>query len=82
MKDVFTEINKKLDYSEMGGAPLLGVDGVTVICHGKSNEKAIKNAIALAKGFVEKNLNESIKETMQSYQSREKKKEKKKWIIF
>jgi phosphate acyltransferase len=82
MKDVFKEINKKLDYSEIGGAPLLGVDGVTVICHGKSNEKAIKNAIALAKGFVEKNLNESIKETMQNYQSREKKKEKKKWIIF
>jgi phosphate acyltransferase len=82
MKDVFKEITKKLDYSEMGGAPLLGVDGVTVICHGKSNEKAIKNAIALAKGFVEKNLNESIKETMQNYQTREKKKEKKKWIIF
>ena len=82
MKDVFKEINKRLDYAEVGGAPLLGVDGVTVICHGKSNEKAIKNAIALAKGFVEKNLNESIKETMQNYQSREKKKEKKKWIIF
>jgi glycerol-3-phosphate acyltransferase PlsX len=82
MKDVFREIAKKLDYSEIGGAPLLGVDGVTVICHGKSNEKAIKNAIALAKGFVEKNLNESIKETMRNYQSLQKKKEKKKWIIF
>jgi glycerol-3-phosphate acyltransferase PlsX len=82
MKDVFKEITKKLDYSEIGGAPLLGVDGISVICHGKSNEKAIKNAIALAKGFVEKNLNESIKETMRNYQSFQKKKEKKKWIIF
>lgn len=81
IKDVFKEIAKKLDYAEMGGAPLLGVDGVCVICHGKSNEKAIKNAIALAKGFVEKNLNESIKETMQNYQSLQKKKENRKWII-
>lgn len=82
MKGVFKEIAKKLDYSEVGGAPLLGVDGITVICHGKSNEKAIKNAIAQAKGFVEKDLNESIKETMRNYQRQEKKKEKKKWIIF
>ncbi len=82
IRDVFREIAKKLDYAEIGGAPLLGVDGVSVICHGKSNERAIKNAISLAKGFVEKNLNESIKETMQTYQSLQKKKEKKKWIIF
>jgi glycerol-3-phosphate acyltransferase PlsX len=82
MKDVFKDIAKQLDYSETGGAPLLGVDGVCIICHGKSNGKAIKNAIALAKRFVEKNLNESIKETMQSHQSLQKKKEKKKWIIF
>lgn len=82
MKDVFKEIAKKIDYSETGGAPLLGVDGVSIICHGKSNGKAIKNAIGLAKGFVEKNLNEVIKETMQSHQSLQKKKEKKKWIIF
>jgi glycerol-3-phosphate acyltransferase PlsX len=82
IKDVFKEIAKKIDYSETGGAPLLGVDGICIICHGKSNGKAIKNAIALAKGFVEKNLNEDIKETMQSHQSLQKKKEKKKWIIF
>jgi phosphate acyltransferase len=82
IKDVFKEIAKKIDYSETGGAPLLGVDGICIICHGKSNGKAIKNAIALAKGFVEKNLNEFIKETMQSHQSLQKKKEKKKWIIF
>ncbi|MCX5812178.1 MAG: phosphate acyltransferase PlsX [Proteobacteria bacterium] len=82
MKDVLKEIAKQLDYSETGGAPLLGVDGVCIICHGKSNGKAIKNAIALAKRFVEKNLNEFIKETMQSHQSLQKKKEKKKWIIF
>jgi glycerol-3-phosphate acyltransferase PlsX len=64
MKEVFNELAKKTDYSEYGGAPLLGVDGVCIICHGRSNERAIKNAISMAAGFVKKNLNESIKDTM------------------
>jgi glycerol-3-phosphate acyltransferase PlsX len=64
MKEIFDELAKKTDYSEYGGAPLLGVDGVCVICHGRSNERAIKNAISMAAGFVEKNLNESIRDTM------------------
>ncbi|MCX8022391.1 MAG: phosphate acyltransferase PlsX [Syntrophorhabdaceae bacterium] len=82
LKDLFSEISRKLDFSEIGGAPLLGVDGVTVICHGKSNGKAIKNAIGMAKSFVEKRLNESIKETISGYDALQKKKEKKRWIIF
>jgi phosphate acyltransferase len=64
MKDAIAELARRMDYKEVGGAPLLGVDGVCVICHGKSERKAIKNAIGLAKGFVEKNLNESIKDAM------------------
>jgi phosphate acyltransferase len=68
LKDSFRELAKRTDYSETGGAPLLGVDGITIICHGKSNERAMWSAINLAKGFVEKDLNESIKETMQTYQ--------------
>mgnify|MGYP001767453518 CR=1 FL=1 len=64
MKEIFNELAKKTDYSEYGGAPLLGVDGVCIICHGRSNERAIKSAIAMAAGFVKKNLNESIKDTM------------------
>ncbi len=76
LKDTFEELARKMDYSEYGGAPLLGVDGICIICHGKSNERAIKNAIVLAKGFIEKNLNEAIKEGMQSYQSVERTKEK------
>jgi glycerol-3-phosphate acyltransferase PlsX len=64
MKEVFDELAKKTDYSEYGGAPLLGVEGVCVICHGRSNERAIKNAISMAAGFVEKNLSESIRNTM------------------
>lgn len=51
-----------LDYAEYGGAPLLGVDGVVVICHGKSGVKAIKNAIFEAERCVLQNVNLHIKE--------------------
>jgi phosphate acyltransferase len=75
MKDIFKSLKKRADYAETGGAPLLGVDGVCIICHGKSNGKAIRNAILLAKKFVEKNLNESIQEAMQVCQPLHKAKE-------
>ena len=75
LKDIFKALRKKADYAEHGGMPLLGVDGVCIICHGKSNERAIRNAIVFAKSFVEKNLNESMKEAMQGYQSLQKIKE-------
>jgi len=75
LKDIFTSLKKKSDYAETGGAPLLGVDGVCIICHGKSNGKAIRSAIALAKQFVEKNLNGSIQEAMRVCQSIQKAKE-------
>ena len=46
-------LKKKIDYAEFGGAPLLGVNGITMICHGRSSAKAIKNAIRRAKGLAE-----------------------------
>jgi glycerol-3-phosphate acyltransferase PlsX len=49
-------IKKKLDYSEYGGAPLLGVNGVVIIGHGRSSAKAIKNAIRLAHEFAQISL--------------------------
>jgi glycerol-3-phosphate acyltransferase PlsX len=49
-------IKKKLDYSEYGGAPLLGVDGVVIIGHGRSSAKAIKNAVRLAHEFAQISL--------------------------
>jgi len=76
LKDIFKSLKKKSDYAETGGAPLLGVDGVCIICHGKSNGKAIRNAIVLAKRFVEKNLNEAIQEAMQVCQPLHKAKER------
>jgi len=53
-------IRKKLDYSEYGGAPLLGINGVSIIGHGRSNSKAIRNALGVAKSSVEKGLNRTI----------------------
>jgi glycerol-3-phosphate acyltransferase PlsX len=51
---------KELDYSEHGGAPLLGVKGVSIICHGKSGPRAIKNAVMAAVRTVESKMNEHI----------------------
>jgi len=48
------------DYSEYGGAPLLGVDGVCIICHGSSDHRAIKNAVRVAAEYVKANVNEII----------------------
>jgi phosphate acyltransferase len=76
MKDLFRELAKKMDYAEYGGAPLLGVNGVCIICHGKSNDRAIKNAIGMAKSFVDKRLSESVRERMQRYQSPQRVKER------
>ncbi|HTU46467.1 MAG TPA: phosphate acyltransferase PlsX [Bryobacteraceae bacterium] len=56
----FNEFKKRVDYSEYGGAPLLGLNGICIICHGRSNAKAIRNAIRVAKEFAEGNINERI----------------------
>jgi phosphate acyltransferase len=59
-RGAFNEFKKRVDYSEYGGAPLLGLNGICVICHGRSNAKAIRNAIRVAKEFAEGNINERI----------------------
>jgi len=56
----FQKFKKRVDYSEYGGAPLLGVRGVCIICHGGSNANAIKNAIRVAAEFAEGQVNEKI----------------------
>jgi glycerol-3-phosphate acyltransferase PlsX len=50
----------RYDYSEHGGAPLLGIDGICIICHGSSGDKAIKNALAVTATYVRANLNSLI----------------------
>jgi len=61
-KSALREVKSRLDYSEYGGAPLLGVDGVVIIGHGRSNAKAIKNMVRVGKEAVEKGMLEAIKE--------------------
>src|SRR4051812_1697039 len=56
----FSEFKKRVDYSEYGGAPLLGLNGICMVCHGRSNAKAIRNAIRIAKEFAEGKINERI----------------------
>ncbi len=58
--DAMGRVLKVLDYSEYGGAPLLGVRGVSIICHGRSSSRAIKNAIGEALHSVESNLSQHI----------------------
>jgi glycerol-3-phosphate acyltransferase PlsX len=53
-------LEKRLDYSEVGGAPLLGINGNCVICHGSSNAKAMMNAILLASNLAKNRLNEHL----------------------
>ncbi|OPX84179.1 MAG: Phosphate acyltransferase [Pelotomaculum sp. PtaB.Bin104] len=57
-------IRKRIEYTEYGGAPLLGVNGVSVICHGRSTAKAIKNAIRVAKEAVDNDLVNAIRESI------------------
>jgi glycerol-3-phosphate acyltransferase PlsX len=59
-RKAFTNFKKRVDYTEYGGAPLLGVRGVCLICHGGSNANAIKNAIRVAAEFAEGRVNEKI----------------------
>jgi len=59
-RSAFASFKKRVDYSEFGGAPLLGVKGCTIICHGRSNANAIKNAIRVAAEFADSGLNERL----------------------
>jgi len=55
-------LRRKTDYAEFGGAPLLGVEGISMICHGRSSSKAIKNAILKAQDLAEVGLIEQIRD--------------------
>jgi glycerol-3-phosphate acyltransferase PlsX len=60
----FSDFKKRVDYSEYGGAPLLGVRGIAIICHGRSNANAIKNAIRVAAEFSSGNVNQRIEDEL------------------
>ncbi len=63
-RDAFKEFRRAIDYSEYGGAPLLGVRGITVIGHGSSNPNAIKNAVRVAAELARAQLNDKIEQEL------------------
>lgn len=63
-RSAFSDFKKRLDHTEYGGAPLLGVKGVCFITHGSSNANAIKNAIRVAAEFAERPINGKIEQEL------------------
>lgn len=62
MKPAFRALKRKIDYAEHGGAPLLGINGVSIISHGRSSDRAIKNAVRVAMEFAKSDVNKHIHE--------------------
>lgn len=69
MRPAFRALKKKTDYAEYGGALLLGVDGICIICHGRSSAKAIKNAIRVAGQSIRSKMNQHIMEEIAKLKS-------------
>ena len=69
-RGAFRGVKKRIDYTEYGGAPLLGVRGVCVIGHGRSNANAVKNAIRVAAGLSRARLNEKIEQELSAVAAR------------
>ena len=70
-RKAFRNFKKRLDYSEYGGAPLLGVRGACIIGHGSSNDHAILNAIRVATQFAEADVNRHIEAALKRVQAKE-----------
>lgn len=66
-RGAFASLKKRIDYSEYGGAPLLGVKGVCIICHGSSNVNAIKNAIRFAAEYAAEGVNTRIERDLHQH---------------
>ena len=58
--NAFKEVGRKYQYSEHGGAPLLGIDGVCIICHGSSDSRSIQNALRVSLQHKERDINSQI----------------------
>jgi glycerol-3-phosphate acyltransferase PlsX len=63
-RNAYKEFRKSIDYTEYGGAPLLGVRGITVIGHGSSNANAIKNGVRVAAELARAQVNEKIEQEL------------------
>lgn len=65
-KPAFTRFHRRIDYAEYGGALLLGLNGISIICHGRSSAKAIRNAVRIAIDFSERRVNDHIRDDIES----------------
>ena len=65
-QQAFQTLIDRYDYSAQGGAPLLGIDGICIICHGSSSDQAIKNALRVAARYAKAKLNELIVQELES----------------
>lgn len=63
-QQAFANLNKRYQYHEAGGAPLLGIDGICIICHGASNDRTIFNALRVAMTHKDRRINEQIVEEL------------------
>jgi glycerol-3-phosphate acyltransferase PlsX len=64
-RQAYRRFRKRLDYSEYGGAPLVGVNGLCIVGHGRSSPKAVRNAVAMAARFVRDDLLEKLAHEIQ-----------------
>ena len=66
----YADFRRRVDYSEYGGAPLLGIKGCCIVCHGSSNANAIKNAVRVASEYVGRGINERTEEELAALRGR------------
>ena len=71
MRKVFKLLKKEIDYAEVGGAPLIGIKGCAIVSHGKSNARAIENAIYQAIAYIDTGVNEHIISRLETLQQKE-----------
>jgi len=67
IKKAFARFKQRVDYAEYGGAPLLGINGTGIICHGTSDALALENAVFVAADMIENNVNAAITESLTAY---------------
>ena len=67
MKPIFKDLQKKYDYEEHGGTPLLGVNGISIVCHGSSGPKSIMNSIFLAQRCIKNDLIKATQKNITNY---------------
>ena len=67
LRSCFAKFKRRVDYAEYGGAPLLGVNGISIICHGRSSPWAIQNAVRVSADFIRRDLNTHLQKDLERY---------------